>query len=807
MVGRPAAPCAPFSVAALEKNEPITSFKEQKQREAPSSVARSTTAFRARSDPIALSRPTLPHLHFPPTTMMEPGVGNSEAIRLAQASDWRALQRLLERDPAVAERRGDHGMLPIHWACTVRRVPLSLVAKLLQAYPDGVRAKNAGELLPLHIAIRAGVQASCLRRLVRAYPDAVNEPTPDGVTALELAEDVGLDADSLKVLHRAHERSSIVQQQNDDDRSSTEEDHADLDPKRNQEEGEASGVVRPEDDEDKEAKGWSDVAAPEPYVGNVGLRGFLHVGDDRDLDAAELSALEPEDSISMMSEQSLSDVDGLDSPHDHLVSPSSTSTCSQDDPRTPTSSRSSFGARLRSGSRHGLTQALGGFQNQNQGTSRQQQARMDRTASLLAQLQSDGVFTEHELRTMVSAMSVNAATNNAEERTPTRSHNRQLSLPLMHSYDNLRQHSNFQFYDEADDEEENEENDNGSSRDSNSTTGGTTDVQVKPRGRLFQSVQEPMQTRHSVTPGSSQRGSPPLFRRPHRRASHGSHSRGHFDPPPEWKHDGECSICRASFGMFKHRHHCRNCGKSICSQHSADKKISMEAKGFTTPQRVCVTCYAMITHSRSMKHNLELEEMARDGSLLNSSAFQQQHYAHTTGNHRASAVASFPSATTPGPSRNTGHGGSRSPTTSAGGSPTTSPITDRKASSRKSSTLAAGEATGGAGERATTSSHAAGLSVGPPSPVQELRCLLASQQKQIEQLAQSNMQMQQQLLEQEELKAETMLLITQLMTRVSVLELQKERSFRHSKRRSAETGESEDDDEEFPQDDATAFDR
>ncbi|KAJ8563800.1 hypothetical protein ON010_g7544 [Phytophthora cinnamomi] len=69
--------------------------------------------------------------------------------------------------------------------------------------------------------------------------------------------------------------------------------------------------------------------------------------------------------------------------------------------------------------------------------------------------------------------------------------------------------------------------------------------------------------------------------------------------------------------------------------------------------------------------------------------------------------------------------------------------------------------------------------------------------------------MQQQLLEQEELKAETMLLITQLMTRVSVLELQKDRSFRNSKRRSAETGESEDDDEdeEFPQDDATSFER
>ncbi|EGZ26734.1 hypothetical protein PHYSODRAFT_320637 [Phytophthora sojae] len=743
--------------------------------------------------------------------MMEPrAAGNSEAIRLAQASDWKGLQRLLERDPAVAEQRGDHGMLPIHWACTVRRVPLSLVAKLLQAYPDGVRAKNAGELLPLHIAIRAGVQASCLRKIVRAYPEAVTEPTPDGVTALELAEESGLDADSLKVLHRAHERSSILQQQNDDDRSSVEAETANFDPKRElsgQEEGEASGVRRPEDDE--EDKAWSDPVVPEPYVGNVGFIGLLHMGDDGDLDATGMSVLEAEDSFSMMSEQSLSDVDGLDSPHDHLVSPSSTSTCSQDDPRTPTSSRSSFDAHLRTASRR----SLGGFQNQNQEemSRQQQQTRLVRTASVLAQLQSDGVFTEHELRTMVSAMSANAAMSNAEEGASTRSHSRQMSLPVMPSYENLRQTSGSQFYDEADDEDENDENDNGSSRDSTSTAGGATSAQVNPRGRLFQSVQEPMQTRHSTIPGGSQRGSPPLFRRSHRRASHGgSHSRGHFDPPPEWKHDGECSICRASFGMFKHRHHCRNCGKSICSQHSADKKISMEAKGFTTPQRVCVTCYAMITHTRSLKHELEADETAREGSLLNSSGFQQQHYAHTTGNNdrRTSAVALFPSATTPGPSRNTALGGSRSPTTSAaGGSPTTSPTTGRRAASRKSSILAAGEATGGAGERATTSNHAAGLSGAPSSPVHELRALLASQQKQIEQLAQSNMQMQQQLLEQEELKAETTLLITQLMTRVSVLELQKDRSFRNSKRRSAETGESEDEDEEFPQDDATSFER
>ncbi|RLN91420.1 hypothetical protein BBJ28_00006101 [Nothophytophthora sp. Chile5] len=737
---------------------------------------------------------------------------NSEAIRLAQASDWKGLQRLIERSPAVAKERGDHDMLPIHWACTVRRVPLSLVARLLQAHPDGVRAKNAGDLLPLHIAIRARAHASCLRKLVRAYPDSVNERTPDGVSALELAEQVGLDAEGLKVLYRVHERSSISQQQQHDERSSSERASSEFDPLKRfpsgQEEGEASGAGKPEEnDEEQAAREWT-ANAPELFVGNTGMGGFLGADDDDedgDGDEAKMMALEPEDSFSMLSEGSVSDEDGLDSPHDHLVSPSSTSTYSQGDGQTPGSSNSSPSTEIRSG-----------FQHQHHALTRQQQARRHRTAAMLDQQPNSGLPSDHELHKMVSAMSASATMSNADEGTSSRSHGRHLSLPLMPSYENLRRDSSAHYYDEADEDDD----DDNSSRDSGSPGGGPAGASGHARGRLFQSVQHPARSRHPTGPGGSQRGSPPVFRGSHRRASHGSHSRtgAHFESPPEWKHDDECSICRASFGMFKHRHHCRNCGKSICSQHSADKKLAMEAKGFTTPQRVCVTCYAMITHSRSLKQELDLEEAGREDSLLNPVAFQQQHYALTTGNNgtggRAStAMRSFPPATAPGSTRSTianDNSGLLAP--EAPGSPPATSTAAAAANSRRSSSIAAGEATGGAGERATTSAHAAGAAgsashVQSP-PVHELRCLLASQQKQIEQLAQSNMQMQQQLLEQEELKAETMLLITQLMTRVSVLELHKDRSRGSSKRRSAGTGDSEDDEDgECPQDDALAFER
>ncbi|RLN87789.1 hypothetical protein BBJ28_00020982 [Nothophytophthora sp. Chile5] len=731
---------------------------------------------------------------------------NSEAIRLAQASDWKGLQRLIERNPAMAKEHGDHDMLPIHWACTVRRVPLSLVARLLQAHPDGVRAKNAGDLLPLHIAIRARAHASCLRKLVRAYPESVNERTPDGVSALEMAEQVGLDAEGLKVLYRVHERSSISQQQQHDERSSSERASSEFDPLKRfpsgQEEGEASGAEKPEeDDEEQAAKEWA-ANVSELFVGNTGMGGFLGSHDDEeDGDEAKMMALEPEDSFSMLSEGSVSDEDGLDSPHDHLVSPSSTSTCSQDDGQTPGSSNSSPSAGIR-----------GGFQHHHHALTRQQLARRHQTATVLGQLPNSGLPSDRELHKMVSAVSASATMANADEEAASRSHGRHLSLPLMPSYENLRRDSSVHYYNEADEDDD----DNESSRDSGSPGGGPAGALGHARGRLFQSVQHPARSRQLMGPGGSQRGSPPMFRGSHRRASHGS--RAHFESPPEWKHDDECSICRASFGMFKHRHHCRNCGKSICSQHSADKKLDMETKGFTTPQRVCVTCYAMITHSRSLKQELDLEQAGREDSLLNPVAFQQQHYALTAGNNgnggRAStAMRSFPSATTPGNARNTiANDNSGLLASESSGSPPATSTAAVAANSRRSSSIAAGEATGGAGERATTPAHAMGAagsaSHAQSPPVHELRCLLASQQKQIEQLAQSNMQMQQQLLEQEELKAETMLLITQLMTRVSVLELHKDRSRGSSKRRSAGTGDSEDDEDgECPQDDALAFER
>ena len=50
---------------------------------------------------------------------------------------------------------------------------------------------------------------------------------------------------------------------------------------------------------------------------------------------------------------------------------------------------------------------------------------------------------------------------------------------------------------------------------------------------------------------------------------------------PTWANAKECHRCNISFGIFKYRYHCRNCGLSFCHEH---------CNNFYKTQRVCNTC-------------------------------------------------------------------------------------------------------------------------------------------------------------------------------------------------------------------------
>lgn len=155
---------------------------------------------------------------------------------------------------------------------------------------------------------------------------------------------------------------------------------------------------------------------------------------------------------------------------------------------------------------------------------------------------------------------------------------------------------------------------------------------------------------------------------------------------PEWKNDIACYICRATFGVFRHRHHCRSCGKSICRDHSGGKVQVSKSSG---PQRVCIVCYSAASTGTNQTEVMVTSETRNDTTCTE---------------------------------------GRRQPDDNV------------------------------------------------LKEMQEMKYQVISLQRQVDSLLQTKMLMQHELLEQEDVQAKTMLLLTETMTRVSLLELQGESS-------------------------------
>lgn len=697
---------------------------------------------------------------------------NSEAIRLAEASDWKGLLRLIELAPELARESGDYGMLPIHWACTEAQVPTALLDRLLTAYPDGARAKNAVHLLPLHIAIRARVAPHLLRRLLAANPHAARVRTPDGLSTVELAKQVGgFSDDALKLLLDAYNECSPEQEDDmgDGSRESrgeqgssgaarSENNRDDVDVVADDDE-DNNNNKSDDDDGDKRATTLSrptrqgyqllsttskkELLSSSPVVGAPDRYELLQSHDESDSDAfldddqewlstprminriTSTGTMEGVGSPLMRSLSLLSDEGTVDSPHDgNLVSPSSTSTSSR---ARSTSSVNSAPLPLTTPIAPPLhKQMQGPFQ-------RKHSLDYHHTAASRQSQESLARRSQTQLQTRSGVPAQRGGRHQSLPVIPTFEDFR-VHLPITNSRDHQQYHRDT-YHDRSSGEEEGESGN---------------------RGR-FQRFASSFRRNSSRDADDGADG-----------LNYDLNGLHHFESPPAWKRDDECSICHANFGVFKHRHHCRNCGKSICSQHSADRKVSMTSKGFKTPQRVCVTCFAMLTHQQSRSKN-EFDAVLDAAGLggpnpvaafamqqlqLHQQQQQQQHYAQGTQALRS------PQYTSP-------VGNGSSPTGTLGSTSHSSLY------QQQHQLPGAYLGTGSGGDPAVVTAAAMRKDHMLQNQVRELRQLVAAQQKQIEMLAQNNLQMQQQVLEQEELKAETMLLITQLMTRVSVLELKK----------------------------------
>lgn len=73
-------------------------------------------------------------------------------------------------------------------------------------------------------------------------------------------------------------------------------------------------------------------------------------------------------------------------------------------------------------------------------------------------------------------------------------------------------------------------------------------------------------------------------------AGAGSRPRSKTTFPPRWKQARSCHVCSTIFSLVKRRHHCRNCGQSVCGQHSTNR-VSLPKFGLSEPQRVCDKCF------------------------------------------------------------------------------------------------------------------------------------------------------------------------------------------------------------------------
>ncbi|PKA52298.1 1-phosphatidylinositol-3-phosphate 5-kinase [Apostasia shenzhenica] len=62
------------------------------------------------------------------------------------------------------------------------------------------------------------------------------------------------------------------------------------------------------------------------------------------------------------------------------------------------------------------------------------------------------------------------------------------------------------------------------------------------------------------------------------------------DAPPAFQEASRCDVCKSSFNAFRRRHHCRCCGRTLCSEHSS-KQMVLPHFGIYSNVRVCDDCF------------------------------------------------------------------------------------------------------------------------------------------------------------------------------------------------------------------------
>jgi hypothetical protein len=98
--------------------------------------------------------------------------------KLLKLKNWMGVQDQLSQSPEEAsvwifeqETDDQSPILPIHLACLLC-APVEVISKLIEAYPDGISAKQECGLYPLHLACQQNLCLSTIACLLESFPDA-----------------------------------------------------------------------------------------------------------------------------------------------------------------------------------------------------------------------------------------------------------------------------------------------------------------------------------------------------------------------------------------------------------------------------------------------------------------------------------------------------------------------------------------------------------------------------------------------------------------------------------------------------------
>jgi len=85
-----------------------------------------------------------------------------------------------------------------------------------------------------------------------------------------------------------------------------------------------------------------------------------------------------------------------------------------------------------------------------------------------------------------------------------------------------------------------------------------------------------------------------------------------------WDQQTSCKICAVEFGFFVLKHHCYNCGGSVCNSHSS-MKMPLYHRGVEKPVRCCDECYVnLVKGAHDIRSRLRSGKLLTEADLNNS---------------------------------------------------------------------------------------------------------------------------------------------------------------------------------------------